>query len=464
MNHRLSGSASEYDLVIRNGTLITAEAVFTADLGVIGETIAAIGEGLSGKTTLDADGMYVIPGAIDVHVHLGMPIGRFTSTDDFYHGTRAAAFGGTTAIIDFVETGKTETMLQALAARRGKADSKVVIDYGLHMTIGPDDIARLDQVRQARDAGCGSFKLYMAYGLRLQDGELLEAFSAVRDAGGLPVIHAENWDLITTLIRHNLAAGRTTPNWHPRSRPASFEAEATGRAIDIAAYVGTPLYIFHVSCRATADRIAQAKAGGLPITGETCPQYLYLTQEAYDRPGVAGALPVCSPPLRPMADQQALWDALINGTLDVVSTDHCPFTIEEKATGIGNFSLIPGGVPSIESRLALVYHGLINKPGNVDLYKAMRRWVDLCATTPADLFGFSRKGRLQIGHDADIVIFDPHKEVEITPQSLHETAGWTPYEGLRVQGWPVVTISRGEVIVRNGEWLGQPGQGRFVPR
>jgi dihydropyrimidinase len=453
--------SSTFDLVIKNGLLVNADAVSRADIGINGEAIVEIGQNLSGRRVLDATGNYVIPGAIDVHVHLEMPIGFFTSTDDFYDGTRAAAFGGTTAIIDFVETGPDETMLQALAKRRAKAEHKVTIDYGLHMTIGPNDIARLGQVREARDAGCGSFKLYMAYGLRLTDGELLQAMEAVRDAGSLPVIHAENWDLIMTLISRNLAAGRITPDWHPRSRPASFEAEAAGRAIDIAMYAGTPLYIFHVSCQATTDRIAFAKAAGQPITGETCPQYLYLTEDVYNRPGVEGALPVCSPPLRPDADRQALWQALANGTLDVVSTDHCPFTSEEKATGLGDFSRIPGGVPSIESRLALVYHGLVGQTGD---HGSLKRWVDVCSTTPAELFGFTRKGRLQPGYDADIVIFDQAAEYVIAPETLHETAGWTPYEGTKIQGRVATTISRGEIIVHDGEWHGRAGRGRFVPR
>jgi dihydropyrimidinase len=452
---------STFDLVIKNGVLVSADAVSRAEIGITGEKIIAIGENLTGRQVLDAAGNYVIPGAVDVHVHLEMPIGAFTSTDDFYHGTRAAAFGGTTAVIDFVETGPDETMLQALAKRRAKAENKVTIDYGLHMTIGPHDIARLEQVRDARAAGCGSFKLYMAYGLRLTDGELLQAMEAVRDAGGLPVIHAENWDLITMLVHRNLAAGRTTPDWHPRSRPPSFEAEAAGRAIDIAMYAGTTLYIFHVSCRATADRIAAAKAAGQPITGETCPQYLYLTEDVYGRSGIDGALPVCSPPLRPEADRRALWQALANGTLDVVSTDHCPFTREEKATGLGDFSRIPGGVPSIESRLALVFHGLVGRSQD---QPALRRWVDICCTTPAELFGLSRKGRLLPGYDADIVLFDPDVDYRIAADTLHETAGWTPYDGTKIKGRVVTTISRGEVIVHDGEWFGRPGRGEFILR
>ena len=465
MNNELSSTLEAvYDLVIKDGTIVTADAVYEADLAVSGETIAAIGHYLRGRRELSAAGRYVIPGGVDIHVHLGMPIGPFTSTDDFTHGTRAAAFGGTTAIVDFVETGPDETMLQALAARRAKAEGQAVIDYGLHMTIGPADIPRLDQVAAARAAGCGSFKLYMAYGLRLTDGDLLLALEAVRDAGAMPVVHAENWDVITTLIRRNLAAGRTTPHWHPRSRPPELEAEAASRVIDIAAWVGTPVHIFHVSCAATAERIAAAKMRGLPVTGETCPQYLYLTDDLYDRPGVAGALPICAPPLRPAADGQALWRALAGGALDLVTTDHCPFTAAEKATGLADFSRIPGGVPSIESRLALVYDGLVNRGRGGERATALRRWVDVCATTPAALMGFSRKGRLLPGYDADIVIFDPNLEKTISPETLHETAGWSPYEGTAVRGWPVTTISRGEILVEDGEWRGTAGHGQFVAR
>jgi dihydropyrimidinase len=454
---------NEYDLVVKNGTIVAVDAVFASDVAVNNETIAAVGRGLRGRREIDATGKYVIPGAIDGHVHLEMPIGRFTSTDDFYHGTRAAAFGGTTAIVDFVETRQDESMLEALAARQAKASGKVAIDYGLHMTIGPADIYRLDQVAGAFAAGCGSFKLYMAYGLRLTDGELLLALEAIRDAGGLPVVHAENWDVITTLIDRNLAAGRTSPSWHSQSRPAELEAEAAGRVIDIAAWAGASLHIFHVSCAETVERIAAAKTRGLPVTGETCPQYLFLTDELYDRPGVAGALPVCSPPLRPPGSGEPLWAALTTGALDIVTTDHCPFTAAEKATGLDNYSLIPGGVPSIESRLALIYHGLIAR-ANGDTAGALRRWVDVCSTTPALLFGFAHKGHLLPGYDADIVIFDPQAEMKINNEKLHETAGWTPYEGLSLRGWPVTTISRGDLIVANGEWLGAPGRGRFVPR
>jgi dihydropyrimidinase len=449
----------KFDLVIKNGTVVTAETTYQADIGIQGERIAALGEGLIGAREIDASGKLVTPGAIDVHVHLQMPIGEFVSADDFFTGTRAAALGGTTSVIDFVEPEPEQTMLAALAARRAEAEARVVIDYGLHMTIGPNEIGKLAQVPAAAQAGCASFKLYMAYGLRLDDGQLLQALEAVRDAGALPIVHAENWDVICTLIARNLAAGRTEPHWHPRSRPASMEGEAAGRVIDLATLAGTPLYIFHVSCGDVVERIAAAQLRGLPVYGETCPQYLLLTDALYDRPGVDGALPVCSPPLRTEADQVHLWTALAQNRLQVVSTDHCPFTKADKAKGLGNFSHIPGGVPSIEARFAAVYtYGV--RTGRF----SPNRWVDICCTSPARLFGLTRKGVIAVGCEADLVVFDPERQVRLSTDSLHENVDWTLYDGLDLTGWPVVTISRGEVIAENGEFRGQAGRGRFIAR
>lgn len=448
-----------YDLVIKNGTVVTAVSTTQADIGINGEKIAAIGQNLRGKREIDAAGKLVTPGAIDVHVHLEMPIGDFTSADDFMTGTRAAAFGGTTTFIDFIETAPDETMLAALAARRAKADPKVLIDYGLHMTIGPTDIAKLDQIPAVYAAGCASFKLYMAYGLRLHDGELLKALTAVRGVNGLPIVHAENWDVICVLIEQNLAAGRVEPHWHPRSRPALFEGEAAGRVIDIADFVGTRLYIFHVSCQETVAQIAAARQRGLPISGETCPQYLLLDWDLYDRPGVAGALPVCSPPIREKAQQAALWRALAQDNLQVVSTDHCPFALSEKQSRLGDYSRIPGGVPSIEIRFGAVYHGGV-QTGLLSL----NQWVAACCTRPAQLFGLPHKGDIAVGFDADLVIFDPERPFTVSPESLHEAAGWTLYEGMTFQGWPQTTLSRGDIIVQDGELLAQPGRGKFIKR
>ena len=448
-----------YDLVIKGGTVVTAVSTFSADIGINGETIAAIGQNLDGRQVLDATGKLVTPGAVDMHVHLQMPIGNFTSTDSFYSGSRAAAFGGTPPFVDFVEPRPDETMAEAIAARRALADPNVVIDYGLHMTLGPGDMAKLDQVPQAFAAGCTSFKLYMAYGLRLRDDELLRALTAVRNVSGIPVVHAENWDVITELIRQNLAAGRTSPHWHPRSRPALLEAEATGRVIDIATFVGVPLHIFHVSCSETVARITQARQQGLPVTGETCPQYLFLTWDAYDAPGVDGTLPVCSPPMRDLTAQTALWQALSRNDLQIVTTDHCPFTYEEKATGLNNYSQIPGGVPSIEMRFAALYSQGVRQG-----WLSLPQWVAQCCTNPAKLMGLSKKGAITVGDDADLVIFDPDATKTLTPETLHETAGWTPYAGLTVQGWPQTTLSRGKIVVQDGEFVGVGGNGRFLHR
>lgn len=448
-----------YDLVIKNGSVVTSTATFVADIGINGERIAAIGQDLSGRRQLDATGKLVTPGAVDIHVHLQMPIGDFVSTDDFYSGTVAAAHGGTTAIVDFVERASGESMVDAIVARRALADPKVVIDYGLHMTIGPAEIDLLDQLPSAVEAGCLSFKLYMAYALCLSDGQLFQALEAIRDAGGQPVVHAENWDLICTLVARNLAAGRTTPHWHPRSRPALMEGEAADRVIDLAELVGIPLHIFHVTSPAAVERIQDARRRGLPVTGETCPQYLLLTQEVYDRPGVEGALLVCSPPIRDQAAQHALWLALVRGDLQAVTTDHCPFTRAEKETGLGNYSRIPGGVPSIEMRFPALYTFGV-KSGRISL----NQWVDMCCTTPSRLAGFVAKGDILVGYDADLVIFDPQRPVTLSTESLHEKAGWTPYEGLQLQGWPAATLSRGEVIVQDGELLAVAGRGRYARR
>jgi dihydropyrimidinase len=448
-----------FDLVITNGTIVTAWHTVRADIGIVGEQIAAIGTHLTGARVLDAAGKLVIPGGVDIHVHMELALAPdIVSSDTFYTGTRAAALGGTTTIIDFVEAKPDESLLAALARRRAVADPQVVIDYGLHMTIGPWDIAKLAEVPAVVAAGGTSFKLYMAYGLRLDDGQLLQALEAVRDAGGRPVIHCENWDIIGTLVRRHLAAGRTEPRWHPRSRPELLEGEAADRAITIAEYVGVPLHIFHVSCGAVVERMRAARARGLPVTGETCPQYLFLSDAAYEAPGLEGLLPICAPPLRPAVEQQVLWQALAAGDLQLVATDHCPFDRATKARGLGDFSRTPGGVPSIEMRLAGVYQGVVRGRFSAN------RWVELCCTAPARLMGLERKGDIAVGMDADLVVFDPERRVTLSTAFLHENVDWTPYEGLELVGWPETVLSRGRVIVANGAFQGEPGRGRFVHR
>jgi dihydropyrimidinase len=458
----------EFDLVVKNGTLITADVTYPADVGVRSERIVAIGQGLSGRQEIDASGMLVTPGAVDVHVHLQMPAGPgLVSSDDFFTGTRAAAFGGTTTVIDFVEAELDQSLVEAIAARRAQADGRVVVDYGLHMTIAAADLAKLDQVPTVAQAGCASFKLYLAYeGFQLDDGGFLQALEAIRAAGGLAIVHAENGDVIRTLVDRYRAQGRIEPLWHARSHPALMEGEAAGRAIDLATLAGTPLYIVHASCAEVVERVAAARARGLPIYGETCPHYLLLTEALYSRPGVEGALPVCSPPLRSQADQTRLWDALGRGELQVVATDHCPFVRadkaprrRDKARGLHDFSQVPGGLPGIEARFPLLFAFGVGM-GRISL----NRWVDLCCTAPARLFGLERKGAIAVGYDADLVIFDPQHAVRLSAETLHENVDWTPFEGMEVAGWPVVTISRGEIIVKDGEFSGTAGRGRFVER
>lgn len=448
-----------YELVIQNGTIITANQHYQADVAISGEKIVAVGENLTGKRSLDATGKYVIPGAVDIHVHMQMPLpGDIISSDTFFTGTRAAAIGGTTAIVDFVAAEPDETMLDALAKRQAEADGQVVIDYGLHMTISPHEIKKLDELPQVLEAGVNTLKLYMAYGFRLQDDELLKALQAAKQNRMLPVVHAENWDVIQALIAQNLEIGNTSPRWHPRSRPTIMEGESAGRVIDIAEYVGTPLHIFHVSCNEVVQQIRNARQSGLPITGETCPQYLFKTWDAFETEGIEGTLAVCAPPIREQSQQDKLWEALQNGDLQIVTTDHCPFTKADKAKGLDDFSQIPGGVPSIEMRLAGIFEGV--RRGLLTL----NQWVDLCCTTPAKLAGFSKKGQLLPGYDADIVIFNPEKRINLSVDTLHENVDWTLYEGLELQGWTDTTLSRGKIIVLDGEFIGDEGHGQYVKR
>jgi dihydropyrimidinase len=449
-----------FDLVIANGTVVTAEATMHADLGIRSGQIAAIGKRLVGLETLDASELLVLPGAVDEHVHLQMPVGEFTSSDDFFTGTVAAACGGTTAVIDFAEPKPDQPLIEALAARRGEADGKVVVDYGLHMTLSRADDETLGQVPASIEAGSASFKLYMAYeGLRLDDGGLLRALTALRIHGGRPLIHAENHHAIAYLTARALAEGRTGPENHPLTRPAIMEAEAIHRLLALAHVTGTPLVLAHLSCALGLDEVLAARARGQTVWVETCPQYLLLDEEGYRRPGFEGAKFVMAPPPRTEADRQALWAALTAGEVDTVATDHCPFFYKtQKTRGRDDFSRIPGGAPGIETRLALLYtHGV--GTGRLTL----ERWVSACCTEPARRFGLApRKGTLAVGADADVVLFDPHQRVRLSYETLHQNVDYCPYESWELQGYPVTVLSRGEVIVRDGEFVGTAGRGRFL--
>jgi len=449
-----------HDIVIKNGQIITADAVIAADLAIDGETIAAIGLDLNGERTIDARGCYVLPGAIDPHVHLQMALAGRVSTDTFESGTIAAACGGATTIIDFAEPQPGQPMLESLDLRRAEADGHVAIDYGLHMTVptwhGAAD-ERLAETPAVVDAGCATFKMYQAYdGMVLDDVSLLRSFQAVGAAGGRVVLHSETGPVLDLLREQALEDGHIAPIWHERTRPARLEATAVHRASELAYQAGCPLYIFHVGCMDSIAEIVAARLRGVEIHAETCPQYLLLT--AHDRlDGPDGQLYVCAPPLRGHDDQDALWQALADGDLDVVSTDHCPWTRAEKDQP--DFTQIPGGVPSIEARLSLIHHFGVNEGG-----LSLARWVQVCATNPARLMGLTSKGVLAPGYDADVVIFDPQRAKTISTDALHEAADWTPYAGVSVTGWPRTVLLRGRVIVENEAYIGAPGDGRFTPR
>jgi len=455
---------TSFDLVITGGTLVTASEMFTAEIGITGAKIAAIGHGLErgGARHIDATGKLVLPGAVDPHVHLDIDAGATRSSDDFETGTIAAACGGTTTVIDFVEPELGGSLVGGLEARLKEAEGKAVIDFALHMTLRRGDAQTLGQVPEALRAGCTSFKTYTTYdGFRLSDPELLAALEAVGAAGGLVLVHAENDAVIERRRRAFIAAGQTAPRFHPRSRPVPVEAEAVERALALAEVAGCPLYVVHTSTARGADAIARARARGQRAYGETCPQYLVLTDAEYERPGFEGAKFVCSPPLRPADNPPGLWRHLAQGGLQTVGTDHCPFFfVGQKDLGRDDFTRIPNGLPGIEARLAIVYTCGVGQ-GRL----TPTRWVELCCTAPAQIFGlYPRKGTLMPGADADVVIFDPHKPVTLSRSLLHERVDYTPYEGLALQGYPVLTIAGGEIIVAEGEYVGGRGRGQFLKR
>jgi dihydropyrimidinase len=454
-----------YDLVIKNGEVINASGSVHADIGIRDDSIEALGKDLSGKREIDAEGKLVIPGGVDTHLHLSLDLGGgLVSSDDFFTGTRAAAFGGTTTVVPFIHPEGGQSTAEAFRRRQEEASGHVAVDYGWHMNIGPeafrDGADPAVVVEEARKLGIVSFKLYMAYGYRLDDRQLFRALEAVGKAGCLSVVHAENWDIISLLVERAVGEGNTHPRWHELTRPAVFEAEAAGKAIAMAEWLSAPLEIFHIGSRRVADTIADARRRGSQVFGETCPQYLFLNTDAFEREGVEGAYPVCSPPIRSEADRIAMWEAIASDRLQIVATDHCPFTRERKEAGLAaGFHKIPGGVPSIEMRMASLYSEGV-RGGHI----SAGRWVDICCTTPARLHGFDRKGVIAPGYDADIVIFDPEAEQTLSAETLHEECGWTPYEGMKLNGKVETTILRGEPVVEKGEFVGAAGMGRYMFR
>ncbi len=451
----------KFDLVVKNGTVVQPGHTHTADVGIQNGIIADIGQKLDGIRNIDASNLLVLPGGIDPHVHLEMNAGLATSSDDWFSGTRAAAIGGTTTLIDFIEPNPGETLLEAFTTRNQQAQKGAVIDYSLHMTITDSKAETLCQIPGVIASGIPSFKTYTTYAFRLNDEELIAVMDVVGKNGGLLLTHAEN-DAIVQFMRNKLLRqGSIEPRFHPVSRPAIAESEAVHRMIALVQTANAPLYIVHVSTSAGAAAIKKARENGQTVFGETCPQYLTLTETEYSRSGFEGAKFVCSPPLRTSDDNEYLLSALGEGTLQTVGTDHCPFFFKgQKEIGRDDFTKIPGGIPGIEARLMLTYtYGV--KANRFDL----NRWVDMISTNPARIFGlYPQKGTLQPGSDADLVLFDPNREGVITKTMLHENVDYTPYEGLKYTGYPTMTISRGKVIAKDGEFIGIRGAGNFIPR
>jgi len=450
----------EFDLVVKNGILVTASDTFKADVGITGEKIAAIGIDFMGERTIDAEGKLVLPGAVDPHVHIEMPVGATRTSDDWEKGTLAAVCGGTTTVIDFIEPAPGETLLQALEARRKLAEGHAVADFALHMTLANDRPETLLQVSEIAEAGCSSFKTYLTYeGFALSDSAFLHALEAVGTVGGVVMVHAENDAIIAHRKQQLLAQGKTAPRYHALARPAVSEAEAIQRAVALAEVTGACLYIVHVSTAAGAAIIRSARDRGLNVFGETCPQYLLLNDNELDRPDFEGAKFVCSPPLRKATDQQVLWHALAKDGLQTVGTDHCSFNFHgQKELGRDSFADIPGGLPGIESRLALLYtYGVLQKQ------ISLNRWVEICCTNPARIFNLHpQKGTLAAGADADLVVFDTQRHLILTHSLLHQDVDYTPYEGFPLQGYPALTLTRGKVVFEKGQFIGQKGTGRFL--
>ncbi len=452
-------------ILIKNGTVVTASDTYPGDVYIEGEHISMIGVNLDVEAdrVIDARGRYVIPGGIDVHTHLDMPFGGTTSADDFETGTIAAAFGGTTSLVDFAIQYKGEHLHDAWETWMGKAQGTAVIDYGFHMIMTDLNDKTEKEMDSLVREGVTSFKLFMAYPgvFMLDDASIFKALLRTGENGGTICMHAENGGVIDVLVQRALAKGQTAPKYHALTRPPRAEAEATHRAIALAEIADVPIYIVHLSSSEALEMVTEARDRGLPAFAETCPQYLFLSYDNYEESGFDGAKYVMSPPLRDKEKQDELWRGIKFNDLQVVSTDHCPFCMkEQKELGKNDFSAIPNGAPGIETRMSLVYDGGVHG-GRI----TMNRFVEITATAPAKIFGmWPERGTIAPGSRADIVIFDPEKELTLRCKTLHMNVDYNPYEGRKVMGSPDVVMSNGEVIIEDGEFVGKVGRGSFIKR
>jgi dihydropyrimidinase len=457
---------ANYDLVIRNTTIATASDVVKGDIGIVGGRVVALGERLDkGRKEIDATGLIAVPGGIDAHVHFDQDTADGSVfCDDFESGSRAAAAGGTTTILPFAYQGRGQSLRDAVNRYHKRAEGKSLIDYAFHVILSDPSEKIMGQDFPALVAdGYTSFKVYMTYDdVKLTDREMLDALAAARREQAMLMIHAENSDCITWLTERLELKGMTAAKFHATSRPFVVEREATHRAISLAELLDVPMLLVHVSAKEAMHEIQRAQARGLKVYGETCPQYLFLSEEDFDKPGDEGAKCVCSPPPRGVENQEHIWTGLSANTFHVLSSDHAAFKYDDprgkKLPGAAqSFRKIPNGVPGVETRLPLLFSEGVNK-GRITL----QQFVALSSTNAAKIYGLHpRKGTIAVGADADIVLWDPQRKVSLTNSILHHNCDYTPYEGRELTGYPVMTLSRGEVVMEEGRMSGAAGRGLF---